>query len=218
MEPDSTEEAGKTVEAVRPAVLLVDDDEQIREILRRILQRHHDVTEVESADAAREKLATQQFGIVLCDIRMAGTSGMDLLREIAASKADVAVVMVTGVDDPRVADEALTLGAYGYLLKPFTPSQVIITVASALRRREAERARAEAEERERLHQLIAERDRIATHLYSEVVHDLFGVSMALTGTAKLVNDADLRDRVLTCVQEVDAIIKRIRSTILNPAD
>ena len=208
-----TDEAGE-----RPAVLLVDDDEQIREILRRILQRRHAVVEADSAAAARQRLETGQFAVVLCDIRMAGMSGMDLLREIGASKADVAVVMVTGVDDPRVADEALQLGAYGYLLKPFTPSQVIITVASAVRRREAERARIEAEERERLHQLVAERDRIATHLYSEVVHDLFGVSMALTGTAKLVTDPDLRDRVLSSVQEVDAIIKRIRSTILNPAD
>lgn len=212
-------DAGETDEAgERPAVLLVDDDEQIREILRRILQRHHEVVEADSAAAARERLATGKFGVVLCDIRMAGMSGMDLLREIAASKADVAVVMVTGVDDPRVADEALQLGAYGYLLKPFTPSQVIITVASAVRRREAERARSEAEGRERLHQLVAERDRIATHLYSEVVHDLFGVSMALTGTAKLVTDPDLRDRLLSSVQEVDAIIKRIRSTILNPAE
>jgi DNA-binding NtrC family response regulator len=218
MDAELTDAAGETVEAERPAVLLVDDDEQIREILRRILQRHYRVVEVDSAAAAREKLATETFDIVLCDIRMAGTSGMDLLREIAASKADVAVVMVTGVDDPRVADEALMLGAYGYLLKPFTPSQVVITVASAQRRREAERARNKAEERERLHQLVAERDRIATHLYSEVVHDLFGVSMALTGTAKLVTDPDLRDRVISSVHEVDAIIKRIRSTILNPTD
>lgn len=202
--------------AERPTVLLVDDEEQIREILRRILRRHYEVVEVGSVAEAREQLTTGRFGIVLCDIRMADGSGLELLREIVAGDADVAVVMVTGLDDPRVADEALSMGAYGYLLKPFTPNQVIITVASALRRREAERARAEAEERERLHQLVTERDRIATHLYSEVVHELFAIGLTLTGTAKQASDLDLRTRILGSVHDLDGIIKRIRSTILNP--
>lgn len=202
--------------AERLTVLLVDDEEQIREILRRILRRHYEVVEVGSVAEAREQLTTGRFGIVLCDIRMADGSGLELLREIVAGDADVAVVMVTGLDDPRVADEALSMGAYGYLLKPFTPNQVIITVASALRRREAERARAEAEERERLHQLVTERDRIATHLYSEVVHELFAIGLTLTGTAKQASDLDLRTRILGSVHDLDGIIKRIRSTILNP--
>lgn len=216
MELDTSATATAVAAAARPAVLLVDDEETIREILRRILRSRYDVTEVASVDAARRELASGRFGVVLCDIRMAEASGLELLREIVAGQADIAVVMVTGVDDPVVADEALTMGAYGYLLKPFTPNQVVITVASALRRREAERARTEAEERERLHQLVAERDRIATHLYSEVVHELFAVGLALTGTAKMVSDPDVRTRVLTAVHEVDGIIKRIRSTILNP--
>ena len=216
MEPHAIDAQAPAAE--RPVVLLVDDEDIIRDVLRRILRRDHEVVEAASIADARARLAERAFGVVLCDIRMGGDSGLELLREILAGGADIAVVMVTGVDDPAVAEEALALGAYGYLLKPFTPNQVIITVASALRRREAETARTAAEERARLHQLVSERDRIATHLYSEVVHDLFAVSLALSGAAKLVTDAKARDRILDSVDSVDGIIKRIRSTILNPPE
>lgn len=115
-----------------------------------------------------------------------------------------------------MAEQALTLGAYGYLLKPFTPSQMIITVASALRRRAAEHARDDAAQRIRELQLTAERDRIAGHLYREVMQELFAVGLNLSGAAEALPVGDPRGRVITAIHDLDAVIARIRTTVLNP--
>jgi putative two-component system response regulator len=104
------------------------------------------VQEASSVVEARDRLAAESFELALCDINMAGESGLALVRQIAAELPDTGVVMVTGVDDPQVADEAMALGAYGYLVKPFLPNEVLINVDSGLRRRASERARRSYEE------------------------------------------------------------------------
>lgn len=129
-----------------PVVLIVDDQPEIRQLLRHVLARHgYPVFEADRVQRARAVLAEQPVAVLLCDIRMSGPDGLTLLRELTESGADVAVVMVTGVDDPAVAEQAVAWGAAGYLVKPFTPSQVLVTVASAARRRQAEQARRTAE-------------------------------------------------------------------------
>ena len=69
---------------------------------------------------------------------MPGESGIDFTREVLAHYPETAVVMVTGMDDRRYADIAIELGAYGYVLKPFKPNELIINVGNALRRRTLE--------------------------------------------------------------------------------
>ena len=75
---------------------------------------------------------------------MPGESGLVLVEEIAREHPETAVVLVTGVDDPEVAEQAFRLGAHGYLVKPFWPGQLLITVANALRQRRARAGRAQA--------------------------------------------------------------------------
>jgi len=75
---------------------------------------------------------------VLCDVNMPDGSGIDLLRTISAQRPDIATVMVTGHDDARLAETALDLGAYGYVIKPFAPNELRISVVNALRRRKLE--------------------------------------------------------------------------------
>ena len=89
-------------------------------------------------DEARHKLAAERFELVLCDITMAGESGSNSFGPSPATRPDTVVVMVTGSDDPQIAEQAVALGVYGYLVKPFTSNEVLITVAAALRRRELE--------------------------------------------------------------------------------
>jgi putative two-component system response regulator len=123
-------------------LLIVDDEDLVRLSLRRVLERGgHSVEEATSVGEARDRLAAATFELILCDVNMAGESGLALVRQVAAELPDTAVVMVTGVDDPQVADEAVTFGAYGYLVKPFQPNEVLINVDSGLRRRTLERAR-----------------------------------------------------------------------------
>ena len=69
---------------------------------------------------------------------MPGESGLDFAHDVLADYPDTAVVMVTGADDRRHAETALAFGAYGYMLKPFKPNELLINVANALRRRALE--------------------------------------------------------------------------------
>jgi putative two-component system response regulator len=133
-------------------ILIVDDEDQIRTLLARLLGAHgYECVTAESAEAARRTLKEMPVALVLSDVNMPGESGIDFTREVLAQYPDTAVVMVTGMDDRRYADVAIELGAYGYILKPFKPNELIINVVNALRRRTLEiESRARHEELERI--------------------------------------------------------------------
>lgn len=121
-------------------ILVVDDEEVVRQSLTRLLtSRGYESTGVGDLASARRVLASTQISLVLCDIQMPGESGLDLLRDIATELPNTATVMVTGVDDSEVAREAIALGAYGYVVKPFRPNEILINVMHALRRLELEK-------------------------------------------------------------------------------
>ena len=117
-------------------ILIVDDEEQIRTLLSRLLGAHgYECITAESAAAGRRLLEQTPVALVLSDVNMPGESGLDFTREVLAHYPDTAVVMVTGMDDRRYAETAIEVGAYGYVLKPFKPNELIINVGNALRRR-----------------------------------------------------------------------------------
>ena len=137
-------------------ILIVDDEDQIRTLLARLLSPHgYDCLTAESAAAARRLLKETEVDLVLSDVNMPGESGIDFTREVLAQYPDTAVVMVTGMDDRRYADIAIELGAYGYVLKPFKPNELIINVGNALRRRTLEIEN--RSHRERLEQTVLDR-------------------------------------------------------------
>jgi len=78
------------------------------------------------------------FELILCDVAMPGESGIDFIRYVADEYPDTATMMVTAVDDPEIAETALEVGIYGYMIKPFNANEVIINVRNSLRRRELE--------------------------------------------------------------------------------
>ena len=192
--------------------MVVDDEEAVRRVIRRVLEHSRVVDEAATVDEARRKLASGDFELVLCDIRLAGESGLDLAREVCES-TDMAVVMVTGVDDPHVADEALAMGVYGYLVKPFTPNELRITVATALRRVALERARTQLEREARELRLLAERERIGADLYRTVIDNLFRVGLSLESALRLPMATETALRVRGAVDELDETIKRARMAI-----
>lgn len=120
-------------------VLIVDDEEQVRRSLVRLLERQgHSCAAAADAKEAAAALKEREFELVLCDVKMPGESGLELASGILAQFPDTAVVMVTAVDDPALASIAIDAGAYGYIVKPFTRNEVLINVANALRRRRLE--------------------------------------------------------------------------------
>ena len=112
---------------------------------------------VQAIDAAeaRRCLLREGFELILCDIRMPGESGLDLIREVRGVYPDTGVIMVTALDDPREAQTALELGIFGYLIKPFGSNQLLISVANALRLRKLELR--EKSHRQELEQAVRER-------------------------------------------------------------
>jgi DNA-binding NtrC family response regulator len=195
-------------------VMVVDDEEPVRRIIRRVLEKGRVIEEASTIQEARRKLATGDFALVLCDIRMDGESGLDLAREVCET-TDAAVVMVTGVDDPHVADRALEMGVYGYLVKPFTPNELRITVTSALRRHSLERSRAQLEEEARELRLLAQREEIGTDLYKAVIDHLFRVGLSLESALRMPMAPETAARVRSALDDLDDTIRRARMAIMG---
>ena len=137
-------------------VLVVDDDEASRRLLAKVLDRNgYRCVTAANLSEAKERLTEEQFALVLSDMDMPGGSGLDLMMSVASDHPDVATVLVSGMDDPKVANTALDMGAYGYIIKPFEPNEIVVSVASALRRRQAEMEN--RQHRARLEQMVRDR-------------------------------------------------------------
>ncbi len=101
-------------------ILLVDDEETIRTLLQHELQASgFDVDEADSGAAAIEKIGTTSFDIVVLDIRMPGMDGLEVLKNIRESNLAMKVIMLTGVDELKIARDSLKYGANDFLTKPF---------------------------------------------------------------------------------------------------
>ena len=120
-------------------ILIVDDEEPIRRLLGYLLEPHgYKVALAGEAREARQRMESGSYALVLCDVNMPGESGMDLIRHILTQYPTTAVIMITGLDSPVLANAALDMGAFGYVIKPFEANEVLINVANALRRRRLE--------------------------------------------------------------------------------
>ncbi|HVS01200.1 MAG TPA: sigma-54 dependent transcriptional regulator [Thermoanaerobaculia bacterium] len=117
-----------------PRVLVVDDEESMLEFLSLLFEKEgYEVTTAQSAAAAREQLADgAAFDLVMCDIFMPDGSGMDLLREIKEQQPQSSVIMMTAYTSTSSAIEAMRLGAYDYVSKPFDVEEVKVLVQKAL--------------------------------------------------------------------------------------
>jgi DNA-binding NtrC family response regulator len=120
----------------RGKILIVDDEESIRDILARKLQSEgFDYQTAADGKEALWKLFMEDFHLVLMDIKMPGLSGMEALPKIVTDHPDTCVVMITAISDIQTAVEAMKLGALDYLTKPFNLDDLLIRVERALERR-----------------------------------------------------------------------------------
>ncbi len=117
-------------------ILVVDDETTIRLALSRFLRtRGFEVEVAESGAAALELLAHQRFSLMLCDLRMPGISGLDVVPRALALDTDLGIIMLTAVNDATSATEALSNGAFDYLTKPVELPDLQAAVERALMRR-----------------------------------------------------------------------------------
>jgi DNA-binding NtrC family response regulator len=110
-------------------ILICDDEEGIRESLKLVLGDHYDLVAVDSGDMALEVLShSKDIKLMLLDIKMPQTSGLDALQEIKKKFPQLKIIMVTGYKSVETAAESARLGACGYIVKPFKSQEILETV------------------------------------------------------------------------------------------
>jgi diguanylate cyclase (GGDEF)-like protein/PAS domain S-box-containing protein len=120
-------------------ILVTDDHPEMLHLIDRALGDSFECEFANSVEQAHMKLATGAFDLAICNLATADRPGLELAAEIVGDYPSTAtVVLMTGEDDPEAAKRAFALGVYGYLVEPFWPGQLLITVLSALRRRRLE--------------------------------------------------------------------------------
>lgn len=116
-------------------VLVVDDDPDIRENLQdRLESQGYEVLLAAGGDAALDQLRRDPPEVVLLDLQMPGTGGLDVLRCVAAEEIPTTTAVITAYGNVERAVEAMQLGALDFIEKPFSPERIHLTVARALER------------------------------------------------------------------------------------
>ncbi len=119
------------------SILIVDDEEGFREMLSTILasQGYTAITATNGVEAINA-VQNSFFDLVLLDVKMPNVDGIEVLHFIRENYIDTQVIMLTGVDDVRIAVECMRLGAFHYLTKPYSADELIALMARALERRQ----------------------------------------------------------------------------------
>jgi DNA-binding NtrC family response regulator len=126
----------RTMDEGDATILVVDDEESIREVLcRKLRSRGYTCEAAADGEEALWRAFMCDFDLVLMDVRMPKMSGMDVLPRMVVDHPDTSVLMLTAIADTQTAVEAMKLGAYDYVTKPFNMDDVLLRVEKALERR-----------------------------------------------------------------------------------
>ena len=113
-------------------ILIVDDDDVIRDTLYELLSEKYVCQTAETAEKALARLKANQFDVVLTDISMPGLSGLELLGQVLQQYPKTPVIIISGISDQEHAQGLIKLGAFDYLLKPFRLEVVEKSVQRAI--------------------------------------------------------------------------------------
>jgi two-component system, NtrC family, response regulator AtoC len=120
-------------------VLIVDDEESVRHMLSILLKKEgYDVDTAASANSAIDKIQKDQYDFVLSDIRMPQMDGLTFLKQIKKSNPHIVVLIMSAYGNVDTAIEAMKLGAYDYIAKPFKPDEILLTLKKAEERQRLE--------------------------------------------------------------------------------
>src|SRR6185437_15514375 len=120
----------------KPRLLIVDDEPEVRGVLRDLLSGAYECGEAASAEEALGQLRVSEFHLVISDITMSGMSGLEMIPHVKAVSPDTVIVMISGMQTIESAINALRLGAFDYLMKPFDLRQAEAAVERALHHHE----------------------------------------------------------------------------------
>lgn len=134
-EPTLVSSTNFRLDEIKEAILIVDDSAVVRRSFANHLSGRYSCTEADSVNEALDYLKQNDYALVIADIIMPGLSGVELLRKIIENYPNTAVIMVSGIDRPQRALDAVRLGAFDYLIKPCDMDVLELTVERALERR-----------------------------------------------------------------------------------
>jgi two-component system response regulator AtoC len=110
-------------------ILIVDDEESFRHMLSVILIKEgYEVETSSNAEEGLRKAAASTFDQILCDIRMPRMDGLAFLQEIKKTEMEATIIVMSAYGTADIAIEAMKLGAYDYISKPFKPDEIILTL------------------------------------------------------------------------------------------
>lgn len=165
----------------RARVLIVDDEPEIREMLCDLLGFDYDCEGAASAEEALERLPEGKFSLIVSDITMGRMSGLEMIPHALAASPESVVVMISGMQTMESAIEALRVGAFDYIMKPFDLRQVEAAVKRALEHYElrAAKRRYENHLEELVEQRTAELDQALVSLEEAYRSTLKALTAAL---------------------------------------
>ena len=118
-------------------ILVVDDDDRIRELLKEYLtEENYLISTSNNAENAKQKIEIIKFDIIILDIMMPGQSGLDLTHSLR-EKINTPIILLTAMGEPNERIEGLEKGADDYLAKPFEPKELVLRIQNILKKTES---------------------------------------------------------------------------------
>ena len=125
------------IEKRKEKILIVDDESSLREMLAILLEREgYLVKEAANGQQALTLIEPNSFDLIISDIKMPSLSGIDLLRKVREQDIQIPMIMITAFSSTEEAVEAMKLGAYDYITKPFKNDEIRLVVKNALERKQ----------------------------------------------------------------------------------
>ena len=200
-------------------VLVVDDEETVRVLFQRVLQgAGYDAIIAANGKEALSVIADGNIDVVLLDIKMPGLSGINVLGKISTDWPALCVIMITAVADVQTAVEAMKLGAYDYITKPFDQDEVLLKIRQAVVRWQEQ-----LQDKQHLLQLeqnINEQTRRMQEQFTELVNSLGREHQLLLQLAKKQKTKDksllaglppeLQGPISTVIEFRDALLRILK--------
>lgn len=198
-------------------ILLIEDNELDARAMTRSLSHHpeidFEITRAPDLATAEKLLKDSAFDCVLLDLSLPDSSGLVSVQVLSTTAPDCPVVVLTGLDDPSTALEAVEQGAQDYLSKNAVDTDTVArSIRYAVARNHGDVALRSATDQL---DLLRDRERIARDLHDTVIQQLFATGLGLQSVSGSIDNPDVLDRVKGAVDGIDAAIRQLREAIFG---